>query len=86
MSNIKKLEKLTTQLEFPGLLQFADESIKYSIYRSIDPMSNQGLMEKATKIGEVMHPETSFLDIGLDSSQTVYYGVTVTIQEKNLLL
>lgn len=60
----------------------ADESMKYSIYRSIDPMSNPGLMEKATKIGEVMHPETSFLDIGLDSSQTVYYGVTVTIQEK----
>ena len=60
----------------------AEDSIKYTIYRSPDPMSNVGLMEKATKIGEVIHPETTFLDTGLDSSQTVYYGVTVTIQDK----
>ncbi len=60
----------------------ADNSVKYAIYRSLDPMSNAGLMEKATKVGEVNHPETTFLDITLDSSQTVYYGVTVTIQDK----
>ena len=47
----------------------AEDSIKYTIYRSPDPMSNVGLMEKATKIGEVIHPETTFLDTGLDSSR-----------------
>lgn len=57
-------------------------SVKYTIYRSLDPMSNIGLLDKATKIGEVLHPETTFLDIGLNSSQTVYYGVSVTIKEK----
>ncbi len=57
-------------------------SVKYTIYRSLDSMSNIGLLDKATKIGEVLHPETTFLDIGLNSSQTVYYGVSVTIKEK----
>ena len=55
---------------------------KYSIYRSVEPMFNIGLMEKATKIGEVIHPETTFLDTGLTSTQNVYYGVTVTIGDK----
>ncbi|MBK7819440.1 MAG: hypothetical protein IPJ60_19295, partial [Sphingobacteriaceae bacterium] len=40
------------------------------------------VMEKATKIGEVIHPETTFLDTGLTSTQNVYYGVTVTIGDK----
>lgn len=78
---IRKVDN-TVRLTWTPPIDADTNLVKYTIYRSLDPMSNVGLMEKATKIGEVTHPETTFLDIGLDSSQTVYYGVTVTIQEK----
>lgn len=55
---------------------------KYTIYRSAEPMFNVGLMEKATKIGEVIHPEVTFLDTGITGTQNVYYGVSVTLGDK----
>ncbi|HMW05835.1 MAG TPA: hypothetical protein PK079_12505 [Leptospiraceae bacterium] len=83
ISNLKvrKIDN-TVRLTWTPPIDADKNSIKYTVYRSPDPMSNEGLMEKATKLGETTHPETTFLDTTIDSTQTVYYGVTVTIGEK----
>jgi hypothetical protein len=54
----------------------------YTIYRSIDSLHNPGLLDKAEKIGEVFHPETSFIDDKVTSSSSYYYGVTVSIKNR----
>ena len=75
----------TVRLNWTPPLNADKNSPKYIIYRSFEPMQNIGLMEKATKIGEVSHPINTFLDIQLDTSQTIYYGVSVSIEDKEKL-
>lgn len=83
ISNLKvrKIDN-TVRLTWTPPIDADKNKIKYTVYRSLDPMSNEGLMEKAAKIGETNHPETTYLDTTIDSTQTVYYGVTVTIEDK----
>lgn len=49
----------------------------YSVYRSPQPMGTLEEMRKATKLAEVSHPVSNFLDSNLEGSQTLFYGVSV---------
>jgi hypothetical protein len=49
----------------------------YTIYRSTSPLTTLPLMQKAIKLAEVSHPTHTFLDQGLERSQTLFYGVSV---------
>ncbi len=49
----------------------------YTVYRSASPLTSLPLMQKAQKLAELSHPTMTFLDQGLDKSQTLYYGVSV---------
>lgn len=60
-------------------------SPKYTIYKSSEPLSSLPAINKAEKFVEVNHPDTTFLDQDLHKSQTLYYGVSVTVNEKETL-
>lgn len=49
----------------------------YSIYRSNSPMSTEFQMREATKLAELPHPITNYLDQDIKESQTLFYGVSV---------
>ncbi len=62
-----------------------DISPMYTIYRSSEELSSLPLLKKAEKLVEVNHPDTTFLDQDLNKSQTFFYGVSVTVHEKESL-
>lgn len=53
----------------------------YSIYRSNSPMDSMEEMKKADKLTEIAHPINTYLDMDIEKSQTLYYGVS--IKEEN---
>lgn len=54
----------------------------YTVYRSLNPLNKQGMFDKAEKLAELSHPETTYLDVDLKKSETFYYAVTVSLKEK----
>ncbi|MCE9501165.1 MAG: hypothetical protein K8R21_11815, partial [Leptospira sp.] len=60
----------------------AENDFLYTIYRSKEPLSSIPLVQKAEKLTEFHHPDTSFLDQDLKESATLFYGVSVTVNEK----
>ncbi len=54
----------------------------YTVYRSLNPLNKQGMFDKAEKLVELSHPETTYLDLDLKKSETFYYGVTVSLKSK----
>jgi len=49
----------------------------YSVYRSSSPMNTIDKMKKADKLVELSHPINTYLDLDINKSQTLYYGVSV---------
>ncbi|MBE7412279.1 MAG: hypothetical protein HS129_09505 [Leptospiraceae bacterium] len=60
-------------------------SPKYTIYRSTEPLSSFAEINRADQIVEVNHPDITFLDQDLHKSETLYYGVSVTVNGKETL-
>lgn len=54
----------------------------YILYRSVDPLNKEGMFDKAEKLAEILHPETTYLDTNLKKSETFYYAVTVQLKGK----
>lgn len=57
----------------------------YTIYRSSVPLNTLDHFAKAQKLGDVLHPETVFVDKALPGNGTFYYGVSVTTHNKEHL-
>jgi len=78
VSNIHAaLEKKNVRIDWQAPANASSGRTIYTIYRSTGPLTSLPLMQKAQKLAEVSHPTNSFLDQGLEKSQTVYYGVSV---------
>ncbi|BDA79510.1 hypothetical protein LPTSP3_g24400 [Leptospira kobayashii] len=78
VSNIHAaLEKKNVRIDWQAPPGVVSGRTIYTIYRSLSPMTSLPLMQKAQKLAEVSHPTVSFLDQGLEKSQTVYYGVSI---------
>ncbi len=78
VSNLKaNLERNNVRLQWKPPENAVSGRTIYTIYRSSFPITSLPLLQKAVKLTEVGHPTVSFLDQGLDKSQTLYYGVSV---------
>jgi hypothetical protein len=71
------IEKRNIRLDWHAPKGAVSGKTIYTIYRSATPLTSLPLMQKAIKLTEVGHPTQSFLDQGLEKSQTLYYGVSV---------
>jgi len=72
-----KLEKKAVRLEWTPPKGAQPKRTMYTVYRSTQPLTSLPLIQKAVKLAEVSHPTLTFLDQGLEKSQTLYYGVSV---------
>jgi hypothetical protein len=63
----------------------ANQSV-YSIYRSNYPMDTMEDMKKADKLTEIAHPINTYLDMDIEKSQTLYYGVSIKEEDQPEIL
>jgi hypothetical protein len=78
VSNIAvSLEKKNVRIDWRAPPTAVSGRTIYTIYRSTNPLTTLPLLQKAVKLAEVGHPAVTFLDQGLEKSQTLYYGVSV---------
>lgn len=71
------IERKSVRLNWSPPMGAANRRTIYTIYRSTEPLTSLPLMQKSVKLAEVSHPVTSFLDQGIEKSQTIFYGVSV---------
>ena len=83
VSNLKiRKDENLLRLSWTPPLEAEDTNPVYTVYRSLDPFSNEGLFDKAEKLLELGHPDTTFIDEKLTKSETYYYAVTVSLKNK----